>query len=211
MTQHSPHSQHHSQPSQIDPESNVADIESARIETERQNRLERIIEQRELSFIEEEKNLLSWKAPARTFVKRTNEYFSTIGAIVLLVCIILLFIREFILMAVVIAFSFLAYVLATVEPEEIEVVVTTRGVRVEGKFYRWDVLGRYWFTKDHNSRLLCIETFLNFPKQLIVIVDGVDEEKIKDLLSPYVLYERPEDGFLDKASSWLKEKMPLEG
>ena len=191
--------------------SNVADIEQQQAEAERINRIDRMIRQREEAFLDEEKTFLTWRAPGRTFKKRTNEYFTTIGAIVLLVCIILLFIREFLLMAVVIAFSFLAYVLATVEPEEVEAVITSRGIRVDGKFYRWDVLGRYWFSKEGEATILTVETFLNFPKQVILIVNETDKERIKELLSPYVLFEKPEDSFVDKASSWLSEKMPLEG
>lgn len=195
----------------IPEDSNVADLEAQQAEAERQNRIDRMIRSRETAFLEEERTLHQWKAPARTFRKRSNEYFTTIGAIVLLVCIILLFIREFLLMMVVIAFSFLAYVLASVEPDDVEVSITSRGFRVDGKFYRWDVLGRYWFSKDADKDLLTVETFLNFPRQLIFVIDKKDQNKIRDLLSPYVLHEKPEDSFVDKASSWLKEKMPLEG
>lgn len=192
-------------------ESNVADYEAEREAVEREDRIAQMLRRREEAFLEEEKTLLTWKAPSRIFKKRTNEFFTTIGAIVLLVCIILLFIREFLLMIVVIAFSFLAYVLGTVEPEEVENEITTRGVRVNGKFYRWDVLGRYWFTQDSGVTTLIIETYLSFPSQIIMIVNPKDTSKIKEYLSPYVLFEKPELGFSDKASNWLKEKMPLEG
>ena len=177
----------------------------------RETKVQEILSQREESFLNEEKVLLQWKSPARVFKERPREFFTTIGAIVVLVCLILLFVKEFLLMAVVIAFTFAAYAYATVKPEDVDHEISTRGIRTGGRFFRWDELGRYWFEDAGVRRLLVVETFLRFPKSLYLIIKKEDEDKVKALVSPYVLLEKPEPDFVDKASEWLVKKVPLDG
>ena len=179
-------------------------------EDKRQKRIEALMVERELSMQEEEKAVFVWQAPARPFKERNREYFTTIGAIVLLLSIILLFAREFLLIAVIIALSFVSYVLASVKPEEVEHQITTRGIRTGGKFFRWDQLGRFWFSSKFGQRILNVETFLGFPQQLLMLIDGDKEQGFVDKLKVYLLNETPEEGFLDRASNWLQEKVPLE-
>src|SRR3989344_4772093 len=85
----------------------------------------------------EEKVLLSWRAAGRPFKKRDKEYYTTIGAIVFLVAIILLFLKEWLLIAVMIALAFVSYVLASVPPEEAKHELTNKGIRTGDKLYRW--------------------------------------------------------------------------
>lgn len=185
--------------------------ENERHQQERISRIDEIIQTREAAFLDEEKVLLSWEAPARVFKPRSREYYTTIGAIVVLFCIILLFAGQFLLMFVVIAFAFVSYMLATVKPDNTTHEISSRGIRTGGNFYRWDELGRYWFQENLGQDVLYIETIKVFPNPLMMVINKKDEPKIKELLAPYVLLEKPEPGFVDNAAKWLSEKIPLEG
>jgi len=156
------------------------------------------------------KDLLAWKAPARPFKPRNREYYTTIAAIVFLLAIILLFMREWVLIGVIISMSFVAYVLSSVPPEEIENKITTRGLVSGGKRYDWNLLYRFWFTQKWGNEILNIETKLAFPRRLMFIVDKSAKEKIKSLVEKYLIFEKPEKTFMDKASAWLQAKVPLE-
>ena len=176
-----------------------------------EEKIKTVLQKRQQSMLEEERVLFVWRAPSRLFKKKPKEFFTTIGAIVILVLIILLFVQQFMLMAVVIAFSFVAYMYATVEPESIEHTITTRGFRSADNFYRWDVLGRYWIEEKDGETVLYVETLLNFPRQLIMVIPKDKTDEVFELLQPYVFHEKPEPGFLDKSTDWLKEKFPIEG
>ncbi len=176
----------------------------------RLRQLEALMQERELAFSDEEKVVLKWKAAARPFKKRNREFFTTVGAIVILVSVILLFVREFLLIAVILSFAFVSYVLASVEPEEAEHIVTTRGVRTGGRFFRWDDLGRFWFEAKFNKKMVVIETLVSFPGRILMLVDKKEEEKLKKVLNKYLLNETPEPTFLDKSADWLSNKIPLE-
>lgn len=159
----------------------------------------------------QEEILLSWKSPSRPFKKREKEFFTTIGAIVFLLAVILVFIKEFLLIGAILALAFVAYVLATVPPEEVEHKITSLGLESAGHFYKWEELLGFWFGEKWGQPVLLVATRLRFPGRLIILTGGQDQEKIKVALSKYLNFrERPEKNWMDDAAKWLAEKVPLE-
>ena len=158
----------------------------------------------------EERVLVSWRAAGRPFKRRDREYYTTIGAIVFLVAIILLFLKEWLLIAVMIALAFVAYVLASVPPEETKHELTNKGIRTGDKLYRWQELWRFWIEEKWRQKMLVVETRYKFPRRLLLMLGEADEELVKRTLKEYLFLEKPEPTFMDKASEWLVEKVPLE-
>jgi len=158
----------------------------------------------------EEKLLYRWKAPVRPFKKRDRDYYTTIAAIAFLIIIILGFLREFLLIAVVIAFAFVSYVLAAVKPEETEHQLTSRGIRTADKLYRWADLRRYWLSEKYGQAMVMVQTAMLFPGQLLMLLPEADKEKVRKILNEHLPYEQPEPTFLDKSADWLSKKVPLE-
>jgi len=156
------------------------------------------------------KSLLKWEALARPYKKRDREFYTTIAAIVFLLAVILLFLQEWLLIVVLASFMFVTYVLATVQPEKVEHEITTLGVTTSGKSYKWQDFLRFWFEEKTGETILHIDTMLRFPTRLILLLGQEDKERVKKILQKYVRYENPEDTFMDKASKWLQEKVPLE-
>ena len=156
------------------------------------------------------KTLLKWEAPVRPFKKRDREYYTTILAIVFLLAVILLFLKEWLLIAVIVALMFVAYVLATVPPDKTSHEITTRGVITSGKVYKWEELRRFWFSNKWQETILHIETKLKFPGRLMMLLGEVKEERVKELMEKQVQYEEPEETFMDRSAKWLSDKVPLE-
>jgi len=157
------------------------------------------------------KELLAWKGQTRPFKKRSREYFSTLAAIAFLVVVILLFIKEWFLIGVVIALSFLAYVLSTVPPEKVVYKLTTWGVEVSSRKYRWEDLRRFWFSRKWDCYVLHLETLVAFPRHLqLVFKEEGKKREIKEIIAKYLVFEKPEPTYLDKAADWLQKKIPLD-
>lgn len=156
------------------------------------------------------KTLLKWSAPSRPFKKRDREYYTTIAAIVFLLAVILLFLKEWLLIAVMVALMFVAYVLATVPPEVVEHELNTRGIVTGGKLYRWEDLARFWFTKKWQETILHLDTKLKFPGRLMLLLGEVNEAKVKEIIQKRVQYEVPEKTYIDRSAAWLSAKIPLE-
>ncbi len=156
------------------------------------------------------RDLLVWEAPARPFKKRDREYFTTIAAIVLLLAVILLFIKEWLLIGVILALMFVSYALATVPPAKVTYKITTRGVTIDDKHYSWQQLYRFWFSETWGNEILNIDTYMIFPKKLQLMLGANKQDEVQAIVEKYLSLEKPKKSAIDKVSSWLQEKVPLE-
>ncbi len=152
---------------------------------------------------------LSWSSPSRLFKQRDKEYFTNVGAIVFLLVIILVFAREFLLIAAVVSIVFLIYVLSTVPPENVEHRITNLGIESAGHFYRWETLVEFWFEQQWGQTLVILRPILG--SRIIILAGDQDTQKIRELIAKHIPFrEKPEKTWVDNAAKWLTEKVPLE-
>ncbi|MBI2010215.1 MAG: hypothetical protein HYS86_03505 [Candidatus Chisholmbacteria bacterium] len=154
--------------------------------------------------------LLKWKSQARPFKKRDREYYTTIGAIVFLVAVVLIFLKQWLLIAVLVALAFLSYVLAAVPPGEVEHFLTNKGVVTGGKMYPWKDLKQFWFGKKWGERYVEVVTKSGFPGRLVLLLGEQDEGTVEKLLGKWLWKEKPAEGSVDRMARWLSKKVPLE-
>lgn len=155
--------------------------------------------------------LMEWKSPARFFRQKSREYFTTIATIVFLLEVILFFIEEYMLMLVVFAVAFVAYVLSTVPPEEVEHKITTFGLETYNRRYAWYELYEFWFEEKADTTLLTILTRLQYPVRIHILLGDADKEHVKKLLQDYLPYKStPTYTLTDRMARWLNRKIPLE-
>lgn len=153
--------------------------------------------------------LLSWTSPSRLFKKRDREYFTNIGAIVFLLTIILVFAREFVLIAAVLSIVFLIYVLSTVPPEEVSHRITNLGIESAGHFYRWEELADFWLEEQWGQRLMVLRPYLS--PRVIILLGDQDHEKVREIVAKHIPFrQEPQKTWVDSAASWLTRKIPLE-
>lgn len=161
------------------------------------------------------RTLLEWKSPSRPFKKRETEYFKTLGAILFLVCVILLFFKEWFLIAAIGAFYFIVYVFGRFPPEEVEHKITTQGITTGGRVYLWRELSDFWFTQSFGQTILNVEIFptgrIRFSGRLLMLLGDQTEAKVKEILAKYLSYrEIPEKNWMDNTAAWVSQKIPLE-
>lgn len=159
-----------------------------------------------------EETLVEWDAPARPFKKRHRQFFSTIVVIAILVSLILFFAGQVLSVAVVISVVFLVYVTAVVPPQKLHYKLTNYGIYVEKEAFSWLGMGRFWFDKKSDQRVLEIELY-GFPGRLtFVLIEGQTprEEDLEKVLSEVLIKEKPPLSNYEKVANWLKEKIPLE-
>ncbi len=153
--------------------------------------------------------LLSWSSPSRLFKKRDKEYFTNIGAIVFLLIVILVFAREFLLIAAVVSIVFLIYVLSTVPPENVDHKITNLGIESAGHYYRWEELAEFWFEEQWGQTMLLMRPL--FGSRIIILLGDQDKKRVRELIAEHIPFrEKPEKSWVDNASKWLTEKIPLE-
>jgi len=156
---------------------------------------------------EPERELVSWKAPARPFKRRDKRFYTTVIAMAGIAGLVLFAIEGVMPVILLIALIFLFYVLSTVEPEEIEYVITNKGIKVAGKKTEWAYLGRFWFRHQFDSELVVIEA-ANLVGRMELVMDKDKKDEIKKALSAHLTEEEIPPAYLDKAANWFAEKLP---
>ncbi len=157
-----------------------------------------------------EELVYEWNSPSRPFKHRKKQFFTTLTTIVVLLCLILFFAGQVLPVAVVLAVGFMAYVLATIPPQDITQQFTTYGIRIEKELYYWEELGRFWFDKKLGSTLLIVEV-ARFPNRLTMVLKTADQSReVEEILSEVLLKQRPEKTWVEKSSDWLQKKFPLD-
>ena len=157
-----------------------------------------------------EKILFAWKAAARPFKKRSREFYSTVGVITLLLSVILFIAREFLLIGVILSLAFIGYALSSVPPEKIKYAISNKGIRMGTAFYSLDMLGRFWHEDKWGQKVLMVEHFGGLPSVIMMVVSEKDVKKTTEILSDYLVKQKPEPTPVDKMANWLQEKVPLE-
>lgn len=157
------------------------------------------------------KTYLSWKAPARPFRKKDRSYYTTIAILVILLILIAILMREIILIGVLLAIAFVAYVLGFVPPEEVEFKISTQGITIGDHFYFWADLNSFWFADKEGQKVLHIVTYLRFPGELMLVLGDQNEEEVKKIVVKYLpFHEIAPKSLIDKWSESLQKHFPLE-
>jgi len=158
----------------------------------------------------EEKVLMVWEAAERAFKRRDRDFWITAIAILVLVGVIFFMIGEFFLVIALASILFLAYVLSTVPPENVVCKITNRGIYFGDSHYGWDLLERFWFKKSLDSDAVFFETRLRFPRQVSMIIDKSNEEKIKEIVIKRIPMMESSPSTVDKLTNWFAQRLPLE-
>lgn len=160
---------------------------------------------------QEVKEFLQWKAPGRPFKKHSRQYYLIGLTIVALVEISVFFFHQYMLMLVVLSLFFLAIVLAVTPPHDFTYKISTEGVMVEDHFFLWRELYDFYFKKQNSVEVLIIRTHTLIPGALILTLDGMDKEKVKTTLLPYLPFrEYVKPNFIERSGDWLARTFPLE-
>ena len=108
------------------------------------------------------------------------------------------------------AFSFLSYVLSTHKPEDAKHQITTSGIRTDGKLYEWETLTNFWLKKEWDQEVIICKTLAALPGVILLVLDPSKRESIIKEIGEKIPLVKPTDSFVDKASKWLGNKIPLE-
>jgi len=156
---------------------------------------------------EPERDLVTWTAPARPFKRRDRQFYVTTFAIAGIVSLILFLAEGIMPVILIISLVFLYYVLSTVQPEDVEYKITTKGIKIAAKLTQWQYLNRYWFSKRFDNELMVVDTVL-LPGRIEFVISSEVKEKLKKEVSAYIPYEEVSPATLDKITNWFAAKLP---
>lgn len=155
--------------------------------------------------------LMSWKGPSRPFRKKDRSYYQTIAIIVVLLILIALLGQQFLLAVVLVALTFLTYVLAFIPPEEVDYKLSTQGITIKDHFYHWQQLDSFWFNQKDGFTILSVLTNFRFPAIIMLVLSGLDQESVKKMVARFLpFHEIAPKSTIEKWSESLQKHFPLE-
>lgn len=163
-----------------------------------------------LENTEEEKILIEWEAAERSFKRRDRDFWITAIALLVLVSVIFIFIKEFFLVIALGSILFLGYVLSTVPPSLVRNKITNKGVYFGEQFYPWDVMDKFWYKTSLDSEMIHFLTILRFPRVISLVINDKDKSEIKEIVVKRIPYVENSPTFIDKLTKWVAERLPLE-
>ncbi len=128
----------------------------------------------------------SWQAPDRPFKKRGIRFYFNIALIAIVICLILLFFYQYILLAVVFSIIFVGLASATVPPKEVEYQVTNKGIKIGDAQFAYDQLKPFWQSEMLDHKVIIIPTLMKLPKQLIIMLDKEKSDAIIKALTAHI-------------------------
>lgn len=158
----------------------------------------------------EEQQYMVWKADARVFKKRGKDFYSTVVVLAILISVILYFIEGLMPVLLVWSVVFVIWVTSKTPPNEVTHKITSWGIRTDDELYRYEEMTYFWFEEKWGKQMVRVLLKRFVPGQLMMVIDNDDVEKVKRLLSQYLVLQKPKATWTDRAVKWLSEKIPLD-
>lgn len=159
------------------------------------------------------KVLLKWEAVTRAHVspsntsEKRNRVFIIIGVVLAL---LLVSMGEFLLIAVVSSIVFIKTILASTAPRTVEHVLSTHGIDYSGDFYGWEELKTFYFRRDGDLDVMCVDTVSRVPGRLYLSLMPGTKDKLKEIVNEYLTYIPVEPrSALDKMYSSVADRINL--
>lgn len=157
------------------------------------------------------RTLLTWKAPMRPFRKKDVSFYRTVIILVALISLIALLLGQLLLIGVLLAVTFVVYVLNFIPPEDLDYKLSTQGVTIGDHFYLWQELDSFWFAEKEGHPVLSILTNFHYPSMLMLMLGNISQEEVKQICAEFLpFHEIPPKSFIDKWGETLQKHFQLE-
>jgi hypothetical protein len=160
--------------------------------------------------VEQEKVLLSWTAKSRPYKPAEQQTRLVMLVLGVLIALVLAFAGEWMLIMVLIAGAFFYYAWNRMPPEEVEFLVTNKGVRAFGRLYLWWEFSSWWLEEKWTSQVMVLNLNSGLINRLYIPVEGIKIDELKKVVNMYLLFLKPPDSPVDTMTKWVAEKFPLQ-
>lgn len=156
--------------------------------------------------------IFSWKAPLRAYKKSGSKVLRFYIVLAFLLCIIVYFFGDIILIIPILAVLFLFYVLTVTPPPIVDNKITQFGIETAGVNIRWELLSHFYYTNRFGFHVLTLVGHGPYYLHSFIIVPTNEiREVITQILSQHVMYqESPKRTLTDKLIDWLSHLVPDE-
>jgi hypothetical protein len=130
--------------------------------------------------------LIIWNAPEHFHVKKTQDWYWSVGVISLALCAVA-FIFGNIITGIFVLVATVALVLhASKEPNIVYHEINDRGIVVDDTLYPFLTLESFWIAHDIFPSKIILKSRKTFMPYIIIYIDEIDPEKVREVLLRYI-------------------------
>ncbi len=136
----------------------------------------------------EEKELYSWEAPVRVFVKWDRKKVTTSIMWFAIVALFLLILHEFILLLAIAVLGIVSLLLVIMPPNITTHKITNKGIKTYDKLYFWDDLKDFWIADKKGIYVMHVDTKMYYPAKLFFVIPTENVADVMKILSKFMKY-----------------------
>lgn len=134
-----------------------------------------------------------WIAPSRLTIKRDKNWYWTVALGIMFIILFAVLARQFMLVAVALAFFFAVYVSQSINAADTVYKFTRQGIEIgEGEnieIYAWDQLLDYSYYFKNDTEIIYVDTILAVPQRLQILFSQEDRKNINMILEANLPYK----------------------
>jgi len=140
--------------------------------------------------------LISWNAPEHYYVEKSNDWYWVVGIITLALSAVAIILGNVITGIFVLVAATALVLHASHPPRVIYHEINDRGIIVNGTLYPFLTLESFWIPHDALPQKIILKSRKFFMPYIIVFIDDIDQESIREILLKYIAETEHHEHFL---------------
>jgi hypothetical protein len=127
--------------------------------------------------------ILRWSGYEHEHIERGSDWYWALGVVAVCIAVAAILLENLLFALVVILAAVIIGMIARTPPEITEFEISDRGVRVGRDMHRYSEILAFWVEdEDENQPMLLIDTTKMLSPNLVIPLDNVDPERVRDIL-----------------------------
>lgn len=135
--------------------------------------------------------------------ERSSDWFWAVGLITVLGTLAALYFNNILFAILIILSGTILFIFALRHPDEIEVELSEKGVRIEKTLYPYLSLESFWIDEDITPPRLLLKPKSLFAPLVAVMIEDVDNDDIEQFLLKQLPMDELEEPFLQRLAEYL--------
>src|SRR3989344_9336438 len=140
--------------------------------------------------------LITWSAPEHLYTKKSPDWYWAVGLISLALAVVAFLFGNIITGIFVVVAAAALVIHASHEPKVLDCEINDRGVLIGNTFYPFLTLESFWIPHDEFPAKLLLKSSKTFMPMIVIYVDEVDPEEVREILLNYISETEHHEPFL---------------
>lgn len=152
-----------------------------------------------------EEDRIIWEALEFEYHERSQDWYWILGIIVVIGALIAVLLSNFLFGTFIVLAGLMLGMLTNKYPNTIHCSITRKGIQVDTTIYLFSSINSFWVdeTNDRKPKLL-LTLNQTFTLQIVIPIEDIDTEEIRDYLDQYVQEKPQNEGFVERLLEVLK-------